>query len=243
MNRDHELSGIEVLRFICAFAVLFWHYQHFFFSGAFVEVNAEKIRNALPMYALFKPVYLYGFWAVQVFWLISGFIFYRQYANAIINRSIGLSDFVIRRFSRLYPLHFITLLLVALGQAIYFSSHGKTFIYQNHSGVSFVSQLLFASNWFSWQTYSFNGPIWSISVEILVYVVFFGIVRTLGSNMLVALFGLGISWILFHWRWRFAAINPDVFLCGIYFFAGGAFKGFTNTDMSNGWPDVSVWSQ
>ena len=64
-------------------------------------------------------------------------------------------------------------MLIALLQYVYSRSHGQYFIYQNNSVHAFIAQIFFASNWFSGQTDSFNGPIWSISVEILIYFIFF----------------------------------------------------------------------
>jgi hypothetical protein len=66
----------------------------------------------------------------------------------------------------LYPLHIVTLIIVAPLQYIYLQTHGQYFIF-SESASSFIAQL-FASSWFNWRTASFNGPIWSISVEILV---------------------------------------------------------------------------
>ena len=221
MKQDHELAGIEVLRFMSAFAVLIWHYQHFFYSGVPEEAVLAQARDSLPLHTLFLPAYKYGYWAVQVFWLISGFIFYRQYADTVSNRSIGFLDFVLRRFSRLYPLHLVTLLIVAVGQEIYLSSHESAFIYQNNDGVSFAYQLLFASNWFPHQVTSFNGPIWSISSEILVYVAFFGIVRVFGPNFLVAFLAWAMSCIIFDKGLADNFFNSDIANCAIFFFAGG----------------------
>jgi peptidoglycan/LPS O-acetylase OafA/YrhL len=42
-KQNHELVGIEVLRFICAFAILIWHYQHFFFTGEYDKLQAEAL--------------------------------------------------------------------------------------------------------------------------------------------------------------------------------------------------------
>jgi peptidoglycan/LPS O-acetylase OafA/YrhL len=87
----------------------------------------------------------------------------------------------------------VILLLVALGQHIYLMSHEEPFIYSENSGVAFAYQLFLASNWFRSEYYSFNAPIWSVSVEILIYFAFFGVMRTLRPNAFVALLASGIS--------------------------------------------------
>jgi len=229
-NHAHELVGIEVLRFLCAFAILVWHYQHFFFVGA-VE-NALVLRSTFPFYRLLRFAYEDGFWAVKIFWVISGFIFYWRYARPILNRQVGLLEFAARRFSRLYPLHVLTLLLVAFMQYLYFRSHGQNFIYQNNSAGAFVGQIFFASNWFSWQTYTFNGPIWSISVEILIYFAFYSIIRVFGGTPMVAIAAGALAFVLFksdllHW-----VLDKQVFECAILFFAGGLAQWLSNQRMA-----------
>ena len=77
------------------------------------------------------------------------------------------------RFSRLYPLHIATLLFVALVQPLYFNLNGYFFVYQENDLTHFLPQLLMASNWGFQNALSFDGPIWSISVEVLVYFFFF----------------------------------------------------------------------
>jgi peptidoglycan/LPS O-acetylase OafA/YrhL len=77
------------------------------------------------------------------------------------------------RFSRLYPLHIAKLLIVALVQPLYFSLNGYYFVYQENDLTHFLPQLLMASHWGFQNALSFNGPIWSISVEVLVYFFFF----------------------------------------------------------------------
>jgi len=223
-KQNHELVGIEVLRFICAFAILIWHYQHFFFTGEYDKLQAEALFSAMPFYKFLEFAYDHGDLAVQFFWVISGFIFYWRYADPIYEGRVSIIEFATRRFSRLYPLHFTTLVLIACLQYFYISSHGNYFIYLNNSVPAFILQLFFASNWFYWQTetYSFNGPIWSISVEILIYFSFFLIARTLGARMLVAIAISGLSWLLLRSTYSNIFLSSNVFACAVLFFAGGA---------------------
>ncbi|RYD21714.1 MAG: acyltransferase [Lysobacteraceae bacterium] len=80
--------------------------------------------------------------------------------------------FVRARVSRLYPLHFVTLIVVAALQFTSFSLLGHFQIYPNNDAYHFVLNLFFASSWGLERGASFNGPIWSVSVEILVYAAF-----------------------------------------------------------------------
>ena len=60
-----------MLRFVAAFAVLIWHYQHFSYIG---EKPVDLVKSQLPLYSLLRPFYENGEYGVWVFWCISGFI-------------------------------------------------------------------------------------------------------------------------------------------------------------------------
>jgi peptidoglycan/LPS O-acetylase OafA/YrhL len=165
-----KLLGLEALRFVAAFAVLIWHYQHFSYVA---DKPVGLVRSAQPFYGLLRPFFEAGEYGVWVFWCISGFIFFWKYREVISDRAIGGWTFFVFRLSRLYPLHFVTLLTVALLQPIYLHLNGVYFVYQNNDIQHFLPQLILASDWFGARANSFNGPIWSISVEVLVYAVFF----------------------------------------------------------------------
>jgi peptidoglycan/LPS O-acetylase OafA/YrhL len=211
----NDLNGIEVLRFLCAIAVILTHYHLFFQLGTWHAVA----QTTYPLYAILSPAYDGGHWAVEFFWVISGFIFYWRYAELVQSRQTGAREFAVRRISRLYPLHFVTLLAVAVGQYVYFRNHSQAFIFPDNSANAFSFQLLLASNWFT-QDLSFNAPIWSVSVEILTYAAFFLVVRRFGSNPFIAL-GVGLlSWTLLKLWPR--SPSQSVFECGLFFFLGGA---------------------
>ena len=159
---------------MAALAVLVWHYQHFAFVA---DTPIGLIQDRLPLYRLLHIFYDYGPYAVHVFWCISGFIFFWKYRDAIADRSIDGWKFFVLRFSRLYPLHIATLLVVAALQPLYFNLNGYFFVYQNNDLTHFLLQLLMASNATVQSALSFNGPIWSISVEVLVYFFFFMMLR------------------------------------------------------------------
>ena len=165
----NKLLGLEVLRFLTAFAILVFHYRHF----AFADKTVGLVDDRLPLYRLLHVFYDGGPYGVWIFWCISGFIFFWKYRDAIADRSVGGWKFFALRFSRLYPLHIATLLLVALVQPLYFNLNGYFFVYQDNDLTHFLLQLLMASNWGFQDALSFDGPIWSISIEVLVYFFFF----------------------------------------------------------------------
>jgi peptidoglycan/LPS O-acetylase OafA/YrhL len=203
----------ELMRFIAAISVLIWHYQHFYYLAG-EPVNFEKMQQ--PMYAFLKIFYEYGFYGVHVFWCISGFIFFWKYKEAIAEKRVKGRDFFLLRFSRLYPLHFVTLLMIAGMQAIYSHRSGSYFVYQFNDLKHFFLQIFLASNWGLESGYSYNGPIWSISVEVLVYLAFFLTVRYIANSVYV---NLGV--LLLCVAAKFFQIKNPFFDCLIFFYLGG----------------------
>ncbi len=206
-TRSNKLLGLELLRFLTAFAILVFHYRHFAFVG---DREVDLVPDRLPLHWLLVPFYDSGPYAVRIFWCISGFIFFWKYRDAIANRSLDGWRFFVLRFSRLYPLHLATLLLVAVLQPLYFQINGYFFVYQSNDLIHFLLQLFMASSSASQDALSFNGPIWSISVEVLVYFFFF-VMLLATRSWLVNLALIAIS----------LMIPGPVANCVIFFYAGG----------------------
>ena len=178
---DHKLLGIELLRILSSIAVLVFHYKHFAFTGTQL-VNFDAARQ--PFYRALELFYVNGFYGVQIFWCISGFIFFWKYGSQIAAARLEGYVFFVLRLSRLYPLHIATLLFVAAAELCYLAHFGTYFIYPNNDLYHFVLQLFMASNWGLQAGDSFNGPIWSISVEVLVYAFFFLSLRFISGSVL-----------------------------------------------------------
>ena len=164
------LHSLDALRGVAALIVVVYHWRHFFESTNY-KVDFEL--NQFPFYALLAPFYQSGFKAVDLFFCLSGFIFYWLYAKNISDGRMSFSKFIVNRISRLYPLHILTLFLVAFGQTLLRYQFETTLVTQHNDLYHFVLQLLFISAWGMEVDDSFNTPIWSVSVEMLLYLVFF----------------------------------------------------------------------
>lgn len=177
-----------------------------------------------PFYDFFSFLYDNGLQAVRIFWCISGFIFYWKYSDAISTKAISGWNFIVNRFSRLYPLHALTLILVAFLQLLYFSKSHAYFVYDQNNSQQFFLQVFLASNWSFKSSLSFNGPIWSVSVEVLVYLVFFISLRLWGRvvycTLAMIFFSLLINRVLAINGMNIAVDFP-LADCSVLFFAGG----------------------
>ncbi|MFT3989904.1 MAG: acyltransferase [Luteolibacter sp.] len=162
--------SLDALRGLGAFAVVFYHWQHFFYRGATLQTF---VKDQQPLFAQFKPFYTNGWRAVDLFFCLSGFIFFWLYSDKIHQRRVSITSFSLLRFSRLYPLHLATLLAVAVGQQVMMATTASYFVYPYNDAYHFMLQTLFISSWGFAKGDSFNGPIWSVSIEMFLYSVFF----------------------------------------------------------------------
>jgi peptidoglycan/LPS O-acetylase OafA/YrhL len=217
-----EMPGIEILRFCAALAVVIVHYPYLLIDGAHSDMIAAGTLSHLPLQSFLEPIYVHGQKAVQIFWLVSGVVMMRRYGGVIGRGEISAAAFAWRRVTRLYPLHLLTLLVVIGLQWVYTHRHGAPFTFADPTPTTFIAHLLFASNWFAGQPLSFNWPIWSVSVEIVVYALFFAVLRPWAGNVLQSLvyrFAF-CAFVLYALTDLATVLNPAVLTCALYFCLG-----------------------
>lgn len=193
-----RLYTLDALRGIAALVVVAFHYSNFFTVGNVLPPSFEA--SNLPFYLILRDVYKVGWLAVDLFFTLSGFVFFWLYADKIAKREITSQDFWLLRFSRLYPLHLLTLLIVVCGQWLISLGNAHFFVYPNNDLKQFIMQLCFVSAW-GGDINSFNGPVWSVSIEVAVYGLFFLFCRFFRIRIVillaVAVIGL---WIVFRFH-------------------------------------------
>jgi len=206
----------NLLRGMCSLAVLLWHYQHFFYTG--VNNLSPWDSGIQPLSNLLKPGYTYGYFAVQIFWCISGLILAHTYVN---QKKTGLAKFSLARFSRLYPLHLLTLLVVVAIQFVSMKIFDTYQIYAQNNFNYFFRNLFFVQAWGKLgDGFSFNAPTWSVSVEIAVYFIFFSLLAVLRRGKIAVPIAL-----LIGMRWKLEKLpssEEEVFFfeCLMYFLVG-----------------------
>ena len=221
-----KLNYIEFLRFIAALAVVITHYIHFY-NPFYTESNFLVYKNyldfdsnLLPLYEFLKYFYRFGYLGVYFFWQISGIVLAYTYFN---KKTLNFKNFIINRIARLYPLHIFTLFLVLLLQIISVKIIGEQQITSNnfYNGInnykSFLMHFFFLSGWVNESIkMSFNFPVWSVSVEILIYFIFFLVLLKIKKNKI---FFNTIIMLLFL---LLDKMNYNFFFieCGKFFFSG-----------------------
>lgn len=113
-------------------------------------------------------VFKEGFVGVSFFFVLSGFIIAYNYQEKLTERTTTKRQFWIARFARVYPLHWLTLLLAALlgGYVVYTG----TADWWKH----FLASLTLTQAYIPQPDYffSFNSPSWSLCCEQLFYFCF-----------------------------------------------------------------------
>jgi peptidoglycan/LPS O-acetylase OafA/YrhL len=166
-----RIPSLDALRGLAALGVALYHY------GLLAPAGAR------PFEAVLAPLYEFGQWAVPLFYMLSGYIFFEAYARPLGQGEVSGREFFWRRASRLYPLHIVTLLAVAALQWQALRATGAYFLYTHNDLHHFLLNLVFLQ--FSWfdPIMSFNGPSWSLSIEAALYAVFFVFARRFGASV------------------------------------------------------------
>lgn len=213
-----RLYSLDVMRGLAAMSVVLWHWQHFFFNGT-TPGSIEAAR--LPFYDWLFPFYERGWLGVDFFFALSGFVFHWLYSARVASGAVHAREFALLRFSRLYPLHLVTLLIVAAGQYWSFRETGSFYVDPYNDLRHFLLNLAFASSWGLEQGHSFNASVWSVSVEVLLYALFFVACRKvpLRASVLAALSAAGF---LFAYR-VYQPVGQGI---GSFFLGGCAYLAY-----------------
>lgn len=151
-----KLNQLAGLRGICAWWVVFFHSL-----GLMSNVPA-------PLASFLSQGYL----AVDLFFLLSGFVIFLNYHAALAKnfpRSVG--KFYWNRFTRIYPLHFVMLggYLMLFCAFYFFSKSGSA--PDSYTLSSFIQSFFLIHMWVG-SDLTWNVPSWSISSEWFVYLFF-----------------------------------------------------------------------
>ena len=149
---NDEIDSLTALRGIAALWVVIYHYR--------------SHSAGLPLDWLWRNGYL----AVDIFFVLSGFIMIYVYGAAFQAGRFDYGAFLTRRFARLYPVHLVTTLVVA-GLYLVSGSAAITQSTGDQIGSLWVN-LAMLQAWNLTDALYLNYPSWSISAEFFAYVLF-----------------------------------------------------------------------
>ena len=132
--------------------------------------------------------FFHSYLAVDIFFILSGFVIAHAYENRFEEKSMATSKFIVIRLIRLYPMYFLGALL-GIALIIIKSSHGiKTFGVEQDFLIPVVlfSLLFLPANVQSGQPlFPLNGASWSLFYELVVNCVYAVIRKFLGLGTLL----------------------------------------------------------
>ncbi|MEZ5735249.1 MAG: acyltransferase [Novosphingobium sp.] len=147
-----RITRLDGLRGVAACVVaFFYHPQNLFVLGAFDQSGA-----------VVTWFHQWGWAFVDLFFVLSGYVFAHVYLDGRLQSRVGMSSFAVARVARLYPLHLLTLFICA---ALFWDEPRNTLL-------TFIGHLFMLQGVLGPEGRGFNGPSWSISVEILCYILF-----------------------------------------------------------------------
>jgi peptidoglycan/LPS O-acetylase OafA/YrhL len=153
---DGRYRILDSYRFIAASMICVYHF------------NKANILGLATLSPLFENMRL----MVDFFFILSGFVIAKTYLHKL-QDSAGYGRFMWRRFARLYPLHFLTLMVGVAGsmvighQNLQAGTNPEVF-----SPTAILANLTLTHSLGVTNYGSFNIPSWSISAEMFVYALF-----------------------------------------------------------------------
>ena len=152
-----RFSALDGLRGCFALLVALFHFNYL---GHFYSV--PFVRNS----------YLF----VDFFFVLSGFVISSAYGDKL-GSTVGLKEFVLRRFGRLWPLHIVVLVAFVIVEAlkVVLNRWIPTEVAPFADGVSLryiFSNVALIHSLGVHPFLTWNGPSWSISVEFYTYILF-----------------------------------------------------------------------
>ena len=161
-NAQNFISEIDGFRFLAIFPVCLMHFNTWFSRslGRDYELNQSNLFS-LDFYVM------RGGLGVDIFFAISGFILGFPFIRAFMNNEKipKLSDYYMRRVTRLEPPYIISLILLLLAHLFINSEHSVVELWN-----SFLASL-FYSHYFIFGTWSIINPVtWSLETEIQFYI-------------------------------------------------------------------------
>jgi len=135
-----SIPALTGIRAIAAGAVFFGHVLH------------EHLNEV-------SPIFEYGWIGVNMFFALSGYLFYLLYVDALQDKTFSWKQYVSKRFIRIYPLTILVILLSVLALPM---SYGL---------MDILSHLTLLHGFYPPYRFSINPPLWTLTVELSFYLI------------------------------------------------------------------------
>ena len=220
METKGRIKSFDAFRgLVILLVVTYGHYWQFTPAGYYADGTNEFLREVTNKVTQFSFSYTYSM--MEFLFLLSGFQMFKYFA-LIRDNDLGFFDFMKKRFKRLYPLYFISTIVMTIGLVIYPSIAGDLWYERRAEGIHIIKNLLCIQTWNSDQS-TINGPLWFVSVLVFCLILFYVISRA-ASKVRDGLWLMGIpviAGILFSTSGLpWPLLNPQMCRGYIAFFLG-----------------------
>lgn len=196
-KKTKRFFELDVFRGIAAFCVVLYHYTTWY------DVNYKHS----PEFHLYFPLGIHG---VEFFFLISGFVILLT-----LERTKRGLDFIVNRFSRLYPNYWIAIVLTFTVITI-----AKLPIKPSVSFLDALFNLTMFQGFF--KIPHVDGVYWTLGIELCFYITMFFIykakllkhIEVIATGWLVIALCYSIASYAYHWGW-FSGMTPEVHYASI----------------------------
>jgi peptidoglycan/LPS O-acetylase OafA/YrhL len=204
-NSSDRVLELDALRGLAAFAVLLFHYTTHY---------TYRYSPSYPT-AFHFPLGMYG---VELFFIISGFVIFMT-----LEKTEKPMDFVVSRFSRLFPGYWVSIVLNFITVKIFLL---KVPAWCNPTARDALVNLTMLQEWFGAKQVA--GVYWTLTLELSFYCLIFGVFILRKLKYIEA---LGALWLFlmvlnYQYLWRVHLHAPQILvvskllLFGHLFFAG-----------------------
>jgi peptidoglycan/LPS O-acetylase OafA/YrhL len=203
-DKRRYFESLDLLRGLAAIVVLIYHADF--------------------MFGLRHRLFPGGYLAVDLFFVLSGFVLSLNYGDKFLQRSISFRDYLVARLARLYPLFFVT---TAIGCVVMTVRYRSNYGYVDGAGLtsSALTNILmlpsFAGAYDTTVLFIFNPASWSIFFEMVASILIFCFLGRISQTALVAV-----------------AAVAAVALAGATLFVGTVDTGYSSENIWAGFPRV-----
>lgn len=159
-----RIKILDSLRGLAAFVVVF-HHVYTRLPHLFISFHSYLNK-------VFNIVSELNVEAVIFFFILSGFSIRLSLRNDIVMKKENINEYLYRRFKRILPLYFITLIITFLVGFIINQTHITDFSIKNLIGNIFFLQISKSYEGYWFAPYGNNGPLWSLPFEMFYYLFF-----------------------------------------------------------------------
>lgn len=199
--KQRRFYEIDLLRFIAALSVVFFHYG---FRGYAVD------NMTVMPYLYIVPLAKYGYLGVDLFFIISGFVIFMTASAGSARR------FIVSRLVRLYPAFWVCCTITFIVIVIVRDTRYSVSLYQYVINMTMLGEFIGTKN--------IDGSYWSLFVEMKFYALVLLALLSRQMHNSKELLGLWLVIVLFIFKWPIPYIGffliPDY---APYFIAGAMF--------------------